>query len=134
MTEDTSNNLYKLFPNEPSAIELYNGDTNMEAFLSEQDVEVINKVRDDSQIQTLAMVLIADIGKKMADLGIEPSDNPHDFCFISEAVVSMVSANYEREHPLQEVAGACIALEDSDEIVYKFYPPKMTFRKDDDNS
>ena len=134
MTEETSNNLYKLFPNEPSAIELYNGDTNMEAFLSEQDVEVMNKVRDDSQIQTLAMVLIADIGKKMADLGIEPSDNPHDFCLISEAVVSMVSANYEREHPLQELAGACIGLEDSEEIVYKFYPPKMTFRKDDDNS
>jgi hypothetical protein len=124
--------LYKLFPNEPSAIELFNGDTNMEAFLSDHDVEVMNKVRDDSQIQTLAMVLISEIGKRLSDLGIDPHERPYDFCFLSEAIISYVSAHYEREHPLQDIAAATIGLEDDDEeLMYKFYPPKVNIMKRD---
>lgn len=133
-----SNTLVKLFPNEPSAIELFNGDSNMEEYTSPEDMERLDRIRDDSQIQTLAMVLISDIGRRLVELGVDPAEQPHDFFLLSEAVISMVSGHYEHTHPLQELAAATIMIDEENEdeamTMYKFFPPKMTFmRKDDDD-
>jgi len=131
---DKKDNIYKLFPNEPSAIELFDAhEDSEEEDQSIRDIEAINKIREDSQIQTLAMVLISEIGTRLAELGMEPNDTPEDFSFAAEAIISYISAHYEREHPLQQIAAATISLvsDEDEKMVYRFHPPSMSFLRSD---
>lgn len=127
MTSNTDTNIVKLFPGEPSAIELYDDDTDMTITVP---VEASDKISEDSEIRTMAMILIGDLGKRMHDIGLDPHESPHDFCMVSEAIISYIYSHYAREHPLQEIAGSTIVLEDiEEEIVYRFIPPKVSIMK-----
>lgn len=131
---DKKDNIYKLFPNEPSAIELFDShDGEDDEDRSVADIEAINKIREDSQIQTLAMILISEIGTRFADLGMEPNDTPEDFSFAAESIISYISAHFEREHPLQQIAASTISLvsDEDDKMVYRFHPPSVSFLRPD---
>lgn len=128
MTKESNNNVVALFPNAPTnAINLYEDGIEDEEFMSEEEAAQINALKDETQIQTLAMVIVSELGKRFEELGLDPHNQQKDFCLITEAIVSKISSHYERSHPLQELADAVIAVEDSENILYRFVPPKMTY-------
>lgn len=135
MDEDNDReNVVILFPNqERSAIDLQDEGISEEEIITPIAAKAIEDARDAAQIQTMATLLLANMGNTLDVLGFDPQKQPQEFCFLSESIVSLLCAHYDRHHDLQTVAQAVIVVDDAESLQYHFQPPKMTYMPKDDD-
>jgi len=119
-----SNNVVKLFPEQPSAIELFEGDSNQEP--NDEGLEVnLEEIVEDMQITTYTNVCANRIGDELSNLGMDPQEAPKDFCFLVEAILSYIYKHHDREHALQDIAEDSIVIEDDETLIYNFIEPRI---------
>ncbi len=118
----TANNVVKLFKGEPSAIELFQDDTNGEA---QEDYVDVEEIAEDAKIDTFTTLATNKLNAVFQELNMEAELAPKEFCFIVESIISFIYTHHDRKHPLQSLAEGTIEIIDEDGLVFKFIEPKI---------
>jgi len=122
MTKD-GNNVVKMFPDQPSAIELFGDDGYTFPEKGDPDLEEVHR---DGQIQTLVTVCSNRVAQELLNMDMDPMETPHEFCFIVESIVSYILKHHDIDHELQDLSHMTIMLEDEEQLIFRFVPPKIT--------
>ena len=120
-----SDNIVKLFPDQPSAIELFEGDTNgspkieIETPISAKDIAI------EASMQTLVTMCVNKLAGDLIDMGMDPEETPEEYCFIIESIISYVFRHHDKPHILQEMAHNTIQIEDEENMIFRFIEPTL---------
>ncbi len=116
MTKST-NNVFRLFPNQPSAIDYDNEGQDQETL--EREAEI----REDTQINVISMMAINRAMHALADIGFDTIDPKKELNLLTEMMFAYVAKLHGKPHPLQELAEVSISVDEND--TYTFHQPKM---------
>lgn len=138
-----TNKVVPLFPNKPSAIDLFAYDPSDDSISIDNIVQKnemdINEYMEEVRIGQTAITLTNMLVNAIEQCGYPhpalEEDTQRDFCLVIESLISLIKRYNEYHHELQDLADIAIILEDDeDDYEYSFIPTKFVKRKDEQSS
>jgi hypothetical protein len=124
-TPANNHNVIKMFPDQPSALEIF-GEDGFEFPTDDEDAMTEEEIHREAQIRTMVTMSSNRLAQEFIDMGMDPHDASHEFCFIVESIVSYVLKHHDLTHELQNLAELTVSLEDEERLVFSFIPPKIS--------